>query len=231
MKYLKNIKREAVKWNNQFHVSGKTKLFGIGANKTGTSSLRKAMKDLGYVTGNQKVAKTFIEDWGIRSFDGLINFCKSAQFFQDQPFSMPYTFIALDQAFPNSKFILTVRDNPEQWYNSITKYMGKKWGVEGRTPTKFDLQNADYIRKGWLWNTLLMLRDVDHDDIYNKEATIQRYLEHIRVVKDYFRNRPDDLLILNVADKGAHKTLCDFIGRETDQLDFPWTNKTSEITK
>ena len=81
------------------------KIFGIGNNKTGTTSLSKAMSKLGYKVGNQKIAELLHKDWAQRNFTPIIEYCKTAEFFQDVPFSKPFTFIVLDQAFPNSKFI------------------------------------------------------------------------------------------------------------------------------
>ena len=38
-------------------VAGKQKIFGIGHNKTGTTSLQKAMIDLDYIIGDQRQAE------------------------------------------------------------------------------------------------------------------------------------------------------------------------------
>ena len=48
--------------------AGKPKIFGIGMNKTGTTSLKAAMQELGYVTGRQSSAEKLIEDWAQRDF-------------------------------------------------------------------------------------------------------------------------------------------------------------------
>lgn len=123
------------------------KIFGIGNNKTGTTSLQKAMFDLGYKIGDQRTAELLHKEWSLRNFKPIVEYCKTAEFFQDIPFSKPFTFVALDQAFPNSKFILTVRDNPEQWYNSLVKFHSKLWGKDGRTPTnKICKTHQMYIR-------------------------------------------------------------------------------------
>src|SRR5207249_2275253 len=84
---------------NPFLVKNKQKIFCIGRNKTGTQSLKKAMSDLGYITGNQRKAEKLIDYYKIRDFKPIIDFCKTAQFFQDVPFSWPFTFIAMDVAF------------------------------------------------------------------------------------------------------------------------------------
>ncbi len=91
---------------------GKQKIFCIGRNKTGTTSLHAALIEMGIVVGRQRHAELMIGDWSKRDFRRLISFCRTAQAFQDIPFSLPYTFQALDMAFPRSKFILTVRESP-----------------------------------------------------------------------------------------------------------------------
>jgi hypothetical protein len=200
-------------------------VFGIGNNKTGTTSLTAAMRGLGYILGNQRTAEKLIDDWAKRDFSRIVEHCKTAQFFQDVPFSKPYTFIVLDHEFPGSKFILTVRDSPEQWYSSLITYHAKMWGKDGRVPTKEDLQQAVYIEKGGPWRANRFLYDTPENDPYNKETLIQHYVDHNKNVEEYFRHRPGDLLILNVSDNNAYLTLCDFLDVEPLLESFPWKNR------
>lgn len=207
------------------------KIFGIGNNKTGTTSLKSAMEDLDYKVGHQRTAEKLHKEWSIRDFKAIIDYCKTAEFFQDFPFSKPFTFVALDQAFPGSKFILTVRDTPEQWYNSITKFHAKLWGGNGRIPTKEDLQNATYIYKGHPWVMNRLNYTTPESDPYQKDILIQSYIDYNNSVIEYFRHRPGDLLLLNVAEKGAYAKLCEFLDVKTNKTDFPWENKTADIKR
>lgn len=227
-KHIKNALRPAYQ---RMQVKGKTKIFGIGFNKTGTTSLKFAMKDLGYIIGNQRVAESKIDEWSERKFESLINYCKSAQFFQDAPFSFPFTFQILDQTFSDSKFILTIRDNADQWYNSIVDFHSDKWGLEGRLPTKEDLQAAIYREQGRPFQTMIRLFGTPENDIYNKKTLTGFYNRHIENVIDYFRYKKDQLLVLNVAEKGSYQRLCAFIQAEPLYDEFPWENKTKEVTK
>ena len=204
----------------------KPKVFCIGLNKTGTTSLKQAMLELGYKVGNQHEAELLFDDWVRRDFRRLIKYCRTAQFFQDVPFSYPYTFIAVDQVFQNSKFILTVRDNPKQWYNSLINFFGKSFGNGSVPPTVQDLKQATYVRKGFPYQTMKEVLNVSDDNLFNKEILIDSYETHNRIIMDYFRHREDDLLILNVAEKGAHKKLCDFLNKKCESSEFPWENKT-----
>lgn len=228
---LFHIRRKILDNTGRIRNFGKPKIFCIGKNKTGTTSMSAAMNELGYSVGNQSNAELLIHDWAKRDFRKIIKYCKTAEFFQDVPFSFPYTYIAMDQAFKGSKFILTVRDNPEQWYQSLVNFHSRKFGKDGRVPTKEDLQQATYIYKGRPWQTRLLTGDVIEDDLYNKDQLIQGYIQHNRMVSDYFRHRPDDLLVLNVAENGAFQKLCSFLGKKSNRTEFPWKNKTKNTGK
>lgn len=210
---------------------GKTKYFGIGMNKTGTSSLKVAMRQLGFRIGNQREAELMLHDWAKRDFRRLIRYCRSAQFFQDFPFSYPFTFIALDQAFPGSKFILTIRDTPDQWVDSRIRFHSMMYGKNGQVPTREDLKEAFYIYKGRPLERQ-ELNGLEPDvDPYDIELMKERYISHNRCVKNYFRNRPNDLLVLNVAEKNAFQELCRFTGKKSNETRFPWVNKTMDVRK
>lgn len=204
----------------------KTKYFCIGRNKTGTTSLKRAFEELGFKVGYQREAEKLYDRY---YFDGnfkpIINYCKSAQVFQDVPFSCPETYKHLDQAYPGSKFILTIRDDAEQWYQSITRFHAKKFGKNGRVPTASDLREAFYIRKGMPYNTV-RLHGTPDSDPYDKELMINHYENYNSDVMDYFRNRPDDLLVINVSDKNSYKKFVDFLGVNSKLKNFPWENKT-----
>ena len=121
----------------------RSKIFCIGLHKTGTTSIEKVLTNLNYKIGDQVQGELLLDNWYRRDFDSIIEFSKSAEAFQDTPFSLPFTFIALDQYFENAKFILSVRDDPEQWYNSLTKFHSKKWGFGQNPPTLDQLKEAD----------------------------------------------------------------------------------------
>lgn len=221
-----DIKEKILTAKQYVKVYNKPKIFCVGANKTGTTSLKSAMTDLNFIVGYQTRAEKLLPAWSRRNFNPIINYCYTAQFFQDIPFSLPYTYVALDQAFPNSKFILTVRDDTEQWYNSITRSHAKIWGKDGRIPTEQDLKQADYHYDGGVWKSFNLIFQTPHSNPYHKEIFFDFYEQHNKEIKTYFRHRQDDLLILNVAEKGAYKKLCDFLGVVGENSDFPWKNKT-----
>lgn len=206
----------------------KQKIFCIGCNKTGTTSLEKAMRDLDFIVGDQREAELLFDDWIKRDYRKLIKYCKTAVFFQDSPFSHPYTFIAIDQAFPSSKFILTVRDNADQWYDSLIRFHSKLWSKWKIPPTSEDLKNAIYLYKGRPYHTRMHTHNVTEEEPYNKRVLIDDYNRHNKNVIDYFRFRQNDLLVLNVAEPNAYKKLTTFLNIQTEKTEFPWENKTDE---
>jgi len=87
------------------------KIFVIGNNKTGTTSIGAALEALGFSLGNQADAELLMEDWAKRDFQRIVDYCETADAFQDVPFSLEFTYQVLDYAFPDSRFILTVRNS------------------------------------------------------------------------------------------------------------------------
>jgi len=212
---------------NFLKVMGKQKIFVIGINKTGTTSLNKALVDLGIVVASEREAKSLFTSWRDRDFDPIVKFCKRAQAFQDSPFSFPYTYIILDQAYPDSKFILTIRDNDEQWYQSITRFHSKLWGDNnGAPPSKEQLQEAVNSYKGRPWDVNRALFNTPEFDPYKKEILLDFYNSHNKSVIEYFKVSPDKLLVLNLSDKKSYQKFIEFIGEDSLYSDFPWENKT-----
>lgn len=205
------------------------KIFCIGFNKTGTTSIKQAFIDLGFRVGDQRTAELMIRSYSQGDYGPLIDYCRGAQVFQDIPFSRPDVYKVLDAAFPGSKFILTVRDSPEVWFRSLLNFHSRIFG-RGKTPTAEDLQNAEYVWKGWAWECMSNLPLTDPDNYpYDPKDHIRRYTKHNEDVRSYFKERPMDLLKINLKDKDAWGRFCTFIGIEPPPGDFPWENKTEDI--
>ena len=186
------------------------KIFCIGRNKTGTTSLEIALKSFGFRMGNQAQGEMLLDDWARRDFRRIVTLCKTADAFQDVPFSMPWTFQALDLAFPGSRFILTVRDTPDDWYQSLIRFHTKIVG-KGRIPTADDLRDFNYRYKGFLWRSAQINYGVNEHTLYNKELYTGHYMWHNQMVMNYFVFRPEDLLVLNLKDSESMLKLCNFL--------------------
>lgn len=224
--YVKAAVKRIKDIRTRIKIKGKVKYFCIGRNKTGTTSIKKAFADLGFPAGDQRTAEILYDKYYFKGeFGPIIEYCKSAQVFQDVPFSCPETYKHLDKAYPGSKFILTIRDDPEQWYRSITRFHAKSFGTEGRVPTVDDLKRATYVRPGFMYNTVRLHGTPEHDP-YNKEIMIANYSRHIESVMEYFKDRPSDLLVINLAETGAYRKFIEFLGVDSPYEDFPWENPT-----
>lgn len=104
-------------------------IFFVGRNKTGTTSLKKAFKDLGCLVQQLRCKKElFDRNYFENNLYPTIKYCRRSQVFQDAPFSHFNILKHLDQALLDSKFILTERDEEEQWYRSLTKFHSKLFG-------------------------------------------------------------------------------------------------------
>lgn len=112
----------------------------------------------------------------------------------------------LDRTFPGSKFIYTIRDR-ESWLDSYTRYHGRKIAsLSG---------HADMTRR--LYGTTGTERDI------LREA----FDRHDRHVREYFRDRPDDLLVMDIPADASWDKLCRFLGHEVPSKPFPHANKAS----
>lgn len=207
----------------------RSKIFCIGLHKTGTTSIEKVLTNLNYKIGDQVQGELLLDNWYRRDFDSIIEFSKSAEAFQDTPFSLPFTFIALDQYFENAKFILSVRDDPEQWYNSLTKFHSKKWGFGQNPPTLDQLKEANYRYKGYAYDFNRKVFSTPQNQPYHKKELINYYIKHNKTVKDYFRSQPDKCIEINVNNNQDFSRLVKFLGKTTEAERFPWENKTSEL--
>jgi len=203
------------------------KVFCIGLVKTGTTSLERALKDLGYRLGNQHQGESLFPAYAARNFRPIIQFCLTADAFQDAPFSFPFTYLALDQSFPNAKFILSVRDSADQWYRSLVRFHGHLF-AGGRIPVKEDLIRSNYCYPGFVWDSFQVLLNPPEDDAYHKPTLMSYYERHNAGVRDYFRCKTN-LLEINVSDKGAYQRFCKFLGKKPVAEDFPWLNPSAAL--
>mgnify|MGYP006295921595 CR=1 FL=1 len=215
--YLKHMRKKIVR---------SQKVFCIGSNKTGTTSMAKIFKQLGYIVGSQSEFEVLIHDWYNNRFDRIIRAVKyKGTAFQDIPFSLPKTYKVLDQNFPNSKFILTVRDSEDEWYQSVIRYESLRYG-DGNLPTKENLQRAKYHYHGWVWERNRMTNNTPEDDIYNEQILKESYLQYNQSVKKYFKDQPDILLVINLKDPEANVEICNFLNAKKIIEEVPWENRT-----
>lgn len=211
------------------------KVFCIGKNKTGTTSIKAEFIRQGFRVGDQRAAEKLAHYYNIGYFDPIIQYCHSAEIFQDVPFSLPETYKYLDVAFPDAKYILTIRDSPSQHANSVINFAKKRFG--GQLPNLEDIKKYDYVHPGWSYNNLIWRTGNREMSIaekekqvvetrYNAESMMDKYTKYNEAVKEYFKDRPEKLLVINVAKPEEYKRFCEFFGLPSKFDTFPWKNKT-----
>lgn len=187
------------------------KVFCIGQNKTGTTSLEKVLENMGFLMGCQSEAELLLEEWHLRNFHNIIEYCSTADAFQDIPFSLDYLYVVLDHFFPKAKFILTIRNSPEEWFESLVRFHSKLLLNGQKIPTADDLQKYEYRGKGYLWNAARWIYGVEENTLYNRELYLKKYKLQNENVMKYFKFKNEKLLVLNLADNDALERLHDFL--------------------
>lgn len=203
------------------------KVFGIGFNKTGTTSFSEACRILGLRVAPQPPAVRMIEPVFVRrDLSGLAAWCEDYDAFQDVPFSLPGVFRLLDQAFPGSRFVLTMRRSPEEWLDSFRRFTFKLYrehhGVEptleamDRLPVGTDFVVPKVHR--WVF-------DAERVGLFSPRHYMAVYEEHAREVRSHFQDRAEALLELEIGSRDAFERLARFLGRTPPGGPMPHLNR------
>lgn len=181
------------------------KIFCIGLNKTGTSSLHAAFLKLGIPSVHYECAEGNIKDiieanhtGGRQLLEGLERYVA----FSD--WTKPATarlFRELDEQYPGSRFILNTRDI-ESWLDSREKHVR-------RLP---DLARLRQENPDSSWYRI------------DRAAWRRDYEAHHAAVEEHFADRPDDLLVMDVAAGDGWEKLCPFLGLPEPGTPFPEKN-------
>lgn len=189
-------------------LEGHQKVLGIGLSKTGTTSLTAALDLLGIRTmHNPHDGRTQRE---LQSGYPRLSILDEYQAATDIPVA-PY-YPQLDTIYPASKFVLTVR-NVDSWIESARNHwrLIPSWEAD---PFYGFLHAAVY---GCL----------QFDEARFRYA----YELHRRNVTDYFADRLDDLLVMDIISGDGWESLCPFLGREIPEAPFPHKNTAAETAK
>lgn len=177
----------------------RAKVFCIGFHKTGTTSLGAALETLGYrVTGPNGVDDPEIAN---RVYEIAYELVEKYDAFQANPW--PILYKELDANYPNSRFILTLRDS-ESWINSQVRHFGRK----------------EAAMRHWIYGVGC---PEGNEDIY-----VKRFERHNQDVIDYFRDRPDDFLVFDLRRGDGWGKLCSFLQVDIPNVPFPHANKADD---
>ncbi|MBL4740859.1 MAG: hypothetical protein JKY12_07680 [Sneathiella sp.] len=173
----------------------KGKIFGIGLSRTGTTSLTAALNILGFSAIHFPTRTSQID-----AHDAAT----------DTPVAL--AFRELELRYPDSKFILTVRDKKE-WLKSCEQL----W-----TKHSQNFESKKFIRN--LHSRLYGGIDFDHDR-FSKS-----YDHHVAAVHQHFKGRPSALLDLDIfTSENPWKTLCPFLDVPIPEQPFPHQNSKAII--
>ncbi len=176
------------------------KIFGIGLSKTGTTSLFAALHILGYRSGTYRhLRRQGLSKWfeGDFSYDYIANFDAVT----DLPIGAFYP--ALDGRYPGSKFILTTR-NKSDWLNSCRKFFHQKERLDNAASFYDQTQLAAY--------GVVFFNEAQFSYIYDC---------HEYNVRNYFRGRDSDLLVISITAGEGWEKLCPFLEKPIPDCDFP----------
>lgn len=174
------------------------KVFGIGLSRTGTTSLDAALWHLGLESAHNPSPAAMIHG-DFRALEALD---------AGTDISVASVFKALDKSFPNSKFVLTVRD-PMQWLQSAINHISN-------IPTQLDAGESGALRL----HTYGAVRPTP-------DQLLAAYRAHISAVSEYFADRPKDWIVMDVTNGDGWERLCPFLKLEQPKIDFPNTNSSS----
>jgi len=177
------------------------KIFCIGLPKTATLSLHFALQHLGYTSSHYpQIAKI------IGGVNGKLELGVEEVDKHDAISDLPvaYFYKKLDQFYPGSKFICTIRDQ-ESWLDSASRHF------------KDPRLNFGANR---------MLTSIFSSSRFHKDWWINGYKNHISGIAQHFKDRKEDLMFLNICGGDGWIELCSFLKKEVPKIEtFPDTNK------
>ena len=190
----------------------RTKVFGIGWAKTGVTKLGRCLRELGYRHHGQRL--DLVDDlgggdsasgtWPSVDLSRILLVVAAHDAFTDWPWILLYR--QLDEAFPGSKFVLTLRD-PTRWLRSYRSM------IERLPPATPEL----IARRRTLYG--LPFPDVTDAMLLDRRA------RHDAAVREWFRDRPESLLTADWEAGDGWERLCGFLGTPVPATPFPHENK------
>lgn len=174
------------------------KIVGVGLSKTGTKTLGTCLTRLGFnhFSWNHDFTMRVLQG----DIDEALRVAQRYDSFDDLPW--PRLYKLMDEHYPDAKFVLTVRENADVWYRSLARHAEYKGATEERK----------------LFYGHEMPHGYRHEDI-------AFYERHNREVQDYFKDRPDKLLVICWKHEENWTRLCDFLGVEALDEPLPHANK------
>jgi hypothetical protein len=155
-----------------------TRIFGIGMHKTATTSLHAALTILGYESAHWKSAHWAKAIWDEMKEGGRSLTLERSYAISDLPITLLYR--ELHAAYPGSKFILTIRKESE-WLESVRNH----WDASVN-PYRCQWNHDPFTRR--------IHRELYGQTTFAADVFLARYRRHATEVRQFFENRPGELL-------------------------------------
>ena len=178
------------------------RIFNIGLNRAGTTSLTEALNLLGIPSLHHKHDGVRLYDSMVangRARRPLLHGLDQYQAFSD--FAAHNLYRHLDRQYPYSKFILTIREL-ESWLDSRERKVEKNLRSPGY---QYAFRSVD--REGW-----------------TKQRT-----EYLAELERHFNRRPGDLLCIDIPAGEGWEKLCPFLGLPVPDVPFPFMNRLEPV--
>lgn len=172
------------------------RVFCVGWHKTGTTTLGLALIELGYSVVGCRL--DMVHPLRRGDLGAVLDTAGEYDAVQDVPWAA--LFRELDERYPGSRFILSLRDE-SAWLKSAARHF---------SDTYVPLHE-------WLYGEGVLQKNV--------AQYLERFRRHNHEVRDYFHGREDDLLIMNLQAGDEWEELCTFLGQERPNRPFPHANK------
>ena len=206
------------------------KVICAGLGKTGTKSIAKALQILGFSVFDFMEHMTIHHDEWVSIYrhgkiPDFLSMYNDVDAVTDLPAAIWYE--EIHQTFPDAKVILSVRDSEEIWIKSCIN-------------NTFVYRNTGFLKKMIMWYIIPYTKGIDFpffEDIrmsafgtLRPEFTVlhkKKYREHNERVQAVIPK--EKLLIFNV--KQGWKPLCEFLGCEIPDQEFPRVNVAGSLAK
>lgn len=198
---------------SSFDTTRVKKIFCIGLSKTGTKSISKALEILGYTGTHYMSPEKYLLPLLANRNPALFNWRPLLwynDFFADIP--IPKYYRQLDRLFPDSRFIITLRDNKDEWLESCQHQFDSVMANH---------QNNEYEEWHMKLDNHSLVRLIQYGIVnYDRQTLSDYYDVHLTGVRDYFKDS-DRLLEFDMTTGDGWDKLCDFLGKEVPDKPFP----------
>lgn len=205
----------------------------LGLNKTGTTSLKSGLEDLGYNVMWEALGHQFIQAdiWG-GDYSSLNSIIKNPKFnaYEDLPFSLRGIYKEVFKIDPKAKYILTIRDinkwvkSTIDFYSPHLPYLKDSFNSPHVYSHNYGSVES-YVTRNW--NKTILTSWGIQDNVNLEEQLVKFYNSHTQEIIEFFKQNGGELLILDVSKPGSFKQMAEFLGEETNKTDFPWLNKSN----